>query len=86
MFARIAGTVILSVIVFIVVTLMVGLGVLWLTGDVERGAVVGVICGLAAAFTISAVSTAVGRSGGRHRERLGDRNERSGTPPDHPAR
>ena len=74
MFARIAGTVILSVIVFIVVTLMVGLGVLWLTGDVERGAVVGVICGLAAAFTISAVSTAVGRNERRPRSRAGDRS------------
>ena len=78
MIARIAGTVILSVIVFVVVSLLVGLGVLWLTGGVGRGAVIGVICGLAAAFTISAVSTAVGRSGQRRRERPGDENERSG--------
>jgi hypothetical protein len=86
MFARIAGTLILSVIVFVVITLLVGLGLLKWTGGVYSSAVIGVICGLAAAFTISAVSTAVGRSGERHRERLGDKNERSGTPPDHPAR
>jgi len=38
MIARIAGTVILSAIVFVVVTLLVGLGVLWATDGVFRGA------------------------------------------------
>jgi hypothetical protein len=86
MFTRIAGTVILSVIVFVVITLLVGLGLLKWTGGVYSSAVIGVICGLAAAFTISAVSTAVGRSGDRRGERLSHENERSGPPPDHLAR
>jgi hypothetical protein len=34
MIARIAGTVIVSVIVLVVVSLLVGLGVLWLTGGI----------------------------------------------------
>jgi hypothetical protein len=69
MIARIAGTVILSAIVF-VVTLLVGLGVLWATEGVFRGALIGVICGTAAAFTVGAVGIAVGR-------RSSDENERS---------
>ena len=55
----------LSVIVFIVVTLIAGLGVLWWTGDGSRAVLIGVICGTVAAFTVSAVGTAVGRSGER---------------------
>jgi hypothetical protein len=55
----------LSVIVFIVVTLIAGLGVLWWTGDGSRAVLIGVICGTVAAFTVSAVGTAVGRSGAR---------------------
>jgi hypothetical protein len=43
------------------------------------GVLIGVICGLAAAFTIGAVSTAVRRSGERPR---GHENERSGGGPD----
>jgi hypothetical protein len=39
MIARIAGTMLLSVIVFVIVSLLVSLGVLWLTGGVVRGAV-----------------------------------------------
>ena len=74
MFARITGTILLSLVVFIVVSLLVGFGVVWLTGSDLRGAVIGVICGLAAAFTISAVSTAVGRNEGRSRSRAGDRS------------
>jgi hypothetical protein len=74
MTARVAGTVILSTIVFIVVSLLVSLGVTWATGGVARGALIGVICGSAAAFTVGAVSIAVGRSG----ERSSDENERSG--------
>jgi hypothetical protein len=70
MIARISGTVILSAIVFVVVTLLVGLGVLWATEGVFRGALIGVICGTAAAFTVGAVGIAVGR-------RSSDENERS---------
>ena len=74
MLARILGTVILSTIVFIVVSLLVSLGVLWWTGDLSRGGLIGVICGVVAAFTVSAVSTAIGRSG----EHSGEEHERSG--------
>jgi hypothetical protein len=63
MLARIAVTVILSIIVFIVVSLFVGLGVLWWTGDVARGVLIGVISGTVAAFTVGTVGTANGRSG-----------------------
>jgi hypothetical protein len=41
MIARVAGTVILSTIGFIVVSLLVSLGVLWATGGVARGALIG---------------------------------------------
>jgi hypothetical protein len=70
MIANIAGTVILSAIVFVVVSLLVGLGVLWATEGVFRGALIGVICGTAAAFTVGTVGIAVGR-------RSSDENERS---------
>ena len=40
MLASIAVTVLLSIIVFIGVSLFVGLGVLWWTGDVARGALI----------------------------------------------
>ena len=79
MIARTVGTLILSTTVFVVVSLLVCLGVLWWTGGLLSGAVIGVICGLAAAFTIGAVSTAVRRSGERPR---GHENERSGGGPD----
>jgi hypothetical protein len=49
MIARIAGTLILSAIVFVAVSLLVSLGVLWWTGGAARGAVIGVICGFLAA-------------------------------------
>jgi uncharacterized membrane protein YdjX (TVP38/TMEM64 family) len=65
MLARIAGTVVLSTIVFVVVSLLVGFGVAWVTNGDLRGAVIGIICGLAAAFVTSTVSIAVGRSEGR---------------------
>ena len=74
MIARVAGTLILSSIAFVVVTLLVSLGVQWATGGVARGILVGLICGTAAAFTIGAVGTAVGRPGERSR----DGNDRSG--------
>ena len=70
--SRFAATVLLSIGVFIVVTLFVSLGVLWLSGDATRGVRMGVICGAVAVFTVSAVSWA-GRSG----ERSGDEHERS---------
>ena len=82
MIARTVGTLILSTTVFVVVSLLVCLGVLWWTGGLLSGAVIGVICGLAAAFTIGAVSTAVGQSG----ERPSDENERSSGGPDRRAR
>jgi hypothetical protein len=61
MIARIAGTVILSTIVFVVVSLLVALGVLWWTGGLLSDAVIGVVCGFSAAFIVATVSTAVGR-------------------------
>jgi hypothetical protein len=63
--ARLAGTVMLSTVVFFVVSVLVSVGVLWWTGDVARGTLIGVICGSAAAFTFGAVLTAMGRSGER---------------------
>jgi Na+/proline symporter len=80
MLSRIAATVMLSISVFIVVTLFMGLGVLWWTGDSTRGVLIGVICGTVAAFTVSAVGTAIGRSGRRSR----DEHERSGDRHMHP--
>ena len=71
--ARLAGTVMLSTVVFFVVAVLVSVGVLWWSGDVARGALIGVICGTAAAFTFGAVLRAMGRSG----ERSGDEHERS---------
>jgi hypothetical protein len=72
--SRLAATVMLSVGVFIVMALVVSLGVLWLSGGLLSGVLIGGICGAAAAFTISIVSTASGRSG----ERSGNEHERSG--------
>ena len=71
--ARLAGTVMLSTAVFFVVAVLVSVGVLWWSGDVARGALIGVICGTAAAFTVGAVITAMGRSG----ERSSDEHKRS---------
>ena len=70
--SRLAATVLLSIGVFIVVTLFVSLGVLWLSGDATRGVRIGVICGAVAVFAVGAVSW-YGRSG----ERSGDEHERS---------
>jgi len=69
--ARIAGTVILSAIVFVVVSLLVSVGVYWATDGVFKGALIGVICGTAAAFAVGAVGIAVGR-------RSSDEGSRSG--------
>jgi preprotein translocase subunit SecF len=62
---RLAGTVMLSTVVFFVVAVLVSLGVLWWSGDIARGALIGVIFGTAAAFMFGAVITAMGRSGER---------------------
>jgi hypothetical protein len=56
--------VLLSIIVFIVVSLFVSLVVLWWTGDGTRAVLIGVICGSAAAVSVGTVNTAYGRSGG----------------------
>jgi hypothetical protein len=58
MIARIAGSLLLSLAVFVAVTLLVSLGVLWLTGGFVRGVVIGTVCGLAAAFIVGAACTA----------------------------
>jgi protein-S-isoprenylcysteine O-methyltransferase Ste14 len=71
--ARLAGTVMLSTVVFFVVAVLVSVGVLWWSGDVALGIVIGVICGTAAAFAFGAVVRAMGRSG----ERSGDDHERA---------
>jgi len=70
--ARLASTVMLSIVVLIVVTLFVSVGVLWWTGDGTRSVLIGVICGVVAVLTVRAVSW-YGRSG----ERSGDEHERS---------
>jgi hypothetical protein len=70
--ARLASTVMLSIVVFIVVTLFVSVGMLWWTGDGTRSVLIGVICGVVAVLTVRAVSW-YGRSG----ERSGDEHERS---------
>jgi hypothetical protein len=70
--SKFAATVLLSIVVFIVVTLFVSLGVLWWTGEGTRSVLIGVICGTVAVFTVRAVSW-YGRSG----ERPGDEHERS---------
>ena len=70
--SRFAATVLLSIGVFIVVSLFVSVGVLWWTGDGTRSVLIGVICGTVAVITVRAVSWA-GRSG----ERSGYEHERS---------
>jgi uncharacterized BrkB/YihY/UPF0761 family membrane protein len=77
--ARLAGTVMLSTVVFFVVAVLVSVGVLWWRGDVVLGIVIGGICGTAAAFTFGAVVRSMGRTGERssaERERSGDRHKR----------
>ena len=70
--ARLAGTVMLSTVVFFVVAVLVSVGVLWWSGDGTRSVLIGVICGVVAVLTVRAVSW-YGRSG----ERSGDEHERS---------
>ena len=71
--ARLAGTVMLSTVAFFVVAVLMSVGVLWWSGDIARGALIGVICGSAAAFMFGAVITAIGRSG----EHSSDEHKRS---------
>jgi uncharacterized membrane protein YadS len=69
--SRLAGTVMLSTVVFFVVAVLVSVGVLWWSADVALGIAMGGICGAAAAFTFGGVVRAKGRSGerpGRERE------------------
>jgi hypothetical protein len=75
MVARIASSMIVSVAVLIVVSLLVSFGALWWTGSVIASAVLGTMCGLAAAFTVDALHAAVGRGCAR----LRDENDRSGS-------
>jgi Na+/proline symporter len=70
--SRLAATVLLSIGVFIVVTLLVSLGVLWWSGDATRGVRMGVICGAVAVLAVRAVSWY-----GRWGERSGDEHQRS---------
>ena len=63
---RLAGTVMLSTVVFFVVAVLVSVGVLWWSGEVALGIVTGGICGAAAAFTFGTVVRARGRSGDGH--------------------
>jgi hypothetical protein len=72
MLSKFAATVLLSIVVFIVVTLFVSLGVLWWTGEGTRSVLIGVICGTVAVLTVRAVSW-YGRLG----ERSDDEHERS---------
>ena len=69
MISKFAATVLLSIGVFIVVTLFVSVGVLWWTGEGARSLV---ICGAVAVLAVVVVSR-YGRSG----ERSGDEHERS---------
>jgi NADH:ubiquinone oxidoreductase subunit 6 (subunit J) len=72
MLSKFAATVLLSIVVFIVVTLFVSLGVLWWSGEGTRSVLIGVICGAVAVLTVRAVSW-YGRSG----ERSSDEHKRS---------
>jgi hypothetical protein len=67
MHSRLAGTVMLSAVVFFVVAVLVSVGVLWWSADVTLGIVIGGICGAAAALTFGAVVRAMGRSGDGHK-------------------
>jgi Na+/proline symporter len=72
MLSKFAATVLLSIVVFIAVTLFVSLGVLWWTGVGTRSVLIGVICGAVAVLTVRAASW-YGRSG----KRSGDEHEHS---------
>jgi flagellar basal body-associated protein FliL len=65
MVARIAGSMVVSVAVLMVVSLLVGFGVLWWTGSVVISASIGTLGGLAAAFAVDALHAAAERAGER---------------------
>jgi hypothetical protein len=67
MVARIAGSMVVSVAVLMVVSLLVGFGVLWWTGSVVISASIGTLGGLAAAFAVDALHAAAERAGERLR-------------------
>jgi uncharacterized membrane protein len=73
MVARIAGSMIVSVGVLIVVSFLVSFGVLWWTGSILTSSAIGTMCGLVAAFVVDTLHNAVERAGGR----LSDGNDRS---------
>jgi len=73
MLARIAGSMVVSVVVLIAVSLLASIGVLWWTGSIITSAAIGTMGGLAAAFAVDALRTAAERAG----ERLSDKNDRS---------
>lgn len=66
MLARIAGSMVVSVAVLLVVSLLVSLGVLRWTGSVITSAAIGTLCGLAAAFAMDSPYNAVRRAAERH--------------------
>jgi hypothetical protein len=66
MLARIAGSMVVSVAVLLVVSLLVSLGVLRWTGSVITSAAIGTLCGLAAAFAMDSLYNAVRRAAERH--------------------
>jgi hypothetical protein len=65
--SRLASTVMLATVVFFVMAVVVSVGVLWWSGDVALGIVIGGLCGVAAALTFGAVVRAMGRSGDGHK-------------------
>ena len=67
MVARIAGSMVVSVAVLMVVSLLVGFGVLWWTGSFVISASIGTLGGLAAAFAVDALHAAAERAGERLR-------------------
>jgi hypothetical protein len=73
---------IVSVAVLVTVSLLASFGVLWWTGSVVVSAPIGGLCGLAAAFAVEALNTAMGRARERPCERQSDGNERSTGEPD----
>ena len=73
MVTRIAGSMVVSVAVLIVVSLLVSFGVLWWTGSVLTSTAIGTMCGLVAAFAMDSLRTAVERAG----ELLSDEGDRS---------
>ena len=54
----------LSTVVFFVVSVLVSVGVLWWSGDVALGTLIGVICGSAAAFYVRRCCQGHGAIGG----------------------